>query len=49
LKGVWQHAPHFHNGSAATLEEVVQTYNAKQFLGLTPVQVNDLAQYLKSL
>ena len=49
LKGVWQHAPYFHNGSAATLEEVVQTYNAKQALGLTAQQVNDLAQYLKSL
>jgi mono/diheme cytochrome c family protein/cytochrome c5 len=49
LKGVWQHAPYFHNGSAATLEDVVQTYNAKQFLGLTPQQVSDLAQYLKSL
>ncbi len=49
LKGVWQHAPYFHNGSAATLEAVVQTYNTKQFLGLTPAQVNDLAQYLKSL
>ncbi len=49
LKGVWQHAPYFHNGSAATLEDVVQTYNAKQFLGLTPAQVSDLAQYLKSL
>ena len=49
LKGVWQHAPYFHNGSAATLEEVVQTYNAKQFLGLTQQQVSDLAQYLKSL
>jgi mono/diheme cytochrome c family protein len=49
LKGVWQHAPYFHNGSAATLEDVVRTYNTKQFLGLTPAQVNDLAQYLKSL
>lgn len=49
LKGVWQHAPYFHNGSAATLEDVVQTYNAKQLLGLTPAQVKDLAQYLKSL
>src|SRR5688572_14311986 len=49
LKGVWQHGPYFHNGSAATLEDVVQTYNAKQFLGLTPAQVNDLSQYLKSL
>ena len=49
LKGVWQHAPYFHNGSAATLEAVVQTYNARQLLGLTPAQVSDLAQYLKSL
>ena len=49
LKGVWQHAPYFHNGSAATLEDVVKTYNTKQFLGLTPAQANDLAQYLKSL
>ncbi len=49
LKGVWQHAPYFHNGSAATLEDVVQTYNAKQSLGLTPAQVSDLTQYLKSL
>ena len=49
LKGVWQHAPYFHNGSAPTLEAVVQTYNTKQFLGLTPAQVSDLAHYLKSL
>jgi len=49
LKGLWQHAPYFHNGSAPTLEAVVQTYNAKQLLGLTPAQVNDLAQYLRSL
>ena len=25
LKGVWQHAPYFHDGSAATLEDVGQT------------------------
>ena len=49
LQGVWQHPPYFHNGSAATLEDVVRTYNTKQFLRLTPAQVNDLAQYLKSL
>ena len=23
LKGVWQHAPYFHDGSAATLDDVV--------------------------
>ncbi len=49
LKGAWQHAPYFHDGSAATLEDVVQTYNAKQALGLTAQQMADMAQYLKSL
>ena len=49
LKGIWQHAPYFHNGAAPTLEAVVDTYNAKQSLGLTASQIADLAQYLKSL
>jgi cytochrome c2 len=49
LKGVWQHAPYFHNGTAPTLQAVVETYNTKQALGLTPTQMSDLAQYLKSL
>ena len=30
LKGVWQHAPYFHDGSAATLEQVVATYNTRR-------------------
>src|SRR5262249_36865913 len=34
LKGVWQHAPYFHNGSAATLEAVVDTYDSRKALGL---------------
>ena len=49
LRGVWQHAPYFHDGSAATLEDVAQTYNRKRALGLTAQDVADLAQYLKSL
>ena len=49
LKGLWQHAPYFHNGTAATLDAVVQTYNTKQSLGLTAAQMSDLTQYLKSL
>lgn len=49
LRGVWQHAPYFHNGTAATLDAVVQTYNAKRALGLTAEQMADLVQYLKSL
>jgi cytochrome c peroxidase len=49
LRGVWQHASYFHNGSAASLRDAVATYNARQFLGLSGAQVNDLAEYLKSL
>lgn len=49
LKGVWQHAPYFHDGSAATLEDVGRAYDAKRALGLTAQEIADLAQYLKSL
>ena len=49
LKGVWQHPPYFHNGSAATLADVVNTYNARRSLGLTDAEKTDLVQYLKSL
>ena len=49
LKGVWQHAPYFHDGSAATLEAAAQTYNTRMSLGLNNSQVADLAQYMKSL
>ncbi|WP_029002178.1 c-type cytochrome [Azohydromonas australica] len=49
LRGVWQHPPYFHNGTAATLEEVVQTYNRKKALYLTDAEIADLVQYLKSL
>lgn len=49
LKGLWQHPPYFHDGSAATLEEVGEIYNRKRQLGLTAQQIADLAQYLKSL
>jgi mono/diheme cytochrome c family protein/cytochrome c5 len=48
LRGAWQHAPYFHDGSAATLEEVAATYNTRRSLGLTPQEIADLAQYLKS-
>jgi cytochrome c peroxidase len=49
LRGIWQHPPYFHNGTAQTLDAVVQTYNEKKCLGLTPEEVADLVQYLKSL
>jgi len=48
LKGAWQHPPYFHDGSAATLEDVAATYNIRRSLGLTAQEIADLAQYLKS-
>ena len=33
LQGLWQHAPYFHDGSAATLSDVVATYNSAQIVG----------------
>ena len=48
LRGVWQHPPYFHDGSAATLEDVAAVYNTKRSLGLSPQEIADLAQYLKS-
>jgi len=49
LKGVWQHPPYFHNGSAATLDDVVAMYNGRMALGLSAEEIADLVQYLKSL
>ena len=49
LRGVWQHPPYFHNGTAATLADVVQAYDTRKSLGLTRAQRDDLVQYLKSL
>ena len=49
LRGLWQHAPYFHNGTAATLQDVVETYDAIKGLHLTAQQKAELAEYLKSL
>ena len=49
LRGNWQHAPYFHDGSAASLDDVVATYNRKRGLGLSAQDARDLAQYLRSL
>jgi mono/diheme cytochrome c family protein len=49
LQGLWQHPPYFHNGSAPTLQAVVQRYDARQGLGLTAADAADLVQYLKSI
>jgi hypothetical protein len=49
LRGLQQHPPYFHDGSAATLNEVVDHYNRVLALGLTSAQRSDLVEYLKSL
>jgi hypothetical protein len=49
LRGLWQHAPYFHDGSAASLEDVVRHYEAALGLRLTDGQRADLVQYLKSI
>jgi len=49
LRGLWQHAPYFHNGVAPTLEAVVELYNTRKGLNLTSQQKADLVQYLKTL
>lgn len=49
LRALALHPPYFHNGVAATLQEVVDLYVAKQGLQLTPQEQADLVEYLKSL
>jgi hypothetical protein len=49
LRALATHPPYFHDGSAATLEDVVTHYNTTLDLGLTPPQQADLVEYLKSL
>ena len=49
LRALWQHPPYFHDGSAATLEDVVKHYNSVRNLRFTDADQRDLVQYLKSL
>ena len=49
LEGAWQHPPYFHNGIAATLDDVVTLYNDRKALGLSENQQRDLVEFLKSL
>lgn len=49
LRGLWQHPPYFHDGSAATLADAVSHYNRVLTLGLTAEQQATLVEFLKSL
>ena len=49
LRGLLQHPPYFHDGSAADLPAVVEHYNRQVRLRLSERQKADLVEYLKSL
>jgi cytochrome c peroxidase len=49
LRALWQHPPYFHDGSAQTLDAVVEHYDRVRNLKLRRGQKRDLVQYLMSL
>lgn len=49
LRGLAARAPYFHNGAAATLDEVVDFYNQRFQMNLSDEQKRDLVAFLKSL
>jgi cytochrome c peroxidase len=49
LRGLAARAPYFHNGSAATLADVVNFYDERFSIGFTDRQKTDLVNFLNSL
>jgi cytochrome c peroxidase len=49
LRALAARAPYFHNGSAATLEDVIDFYESRFKLGLTAQERADLIAFLKAL
>jgi mono/diheme cytochrome c family protein len=49
LRGLWQHPPYFHDGSARTLEDVVEHYVRTRNLQLSRGEKRDLVHFLRSL
>ncbi len=49
LRGLVTHPPYFHDGSEATLADVVDHYDRVRHLNLTAEQKRDLMEYLKTL
>jgi cytochrome c peroxidase len=49
LRGLAARAPYFHNGSAATLRDVVEFYDQRFGIGFTEQQKADLVVFLNSL
>jgi hypothetical protein len=49
LRGLAGRAPYFHNGSATTLDEVVDFYESRFHIGLSPQERSDLLAFLRAL
>lgn len=49
LRGLAARGPYFHNGSAATLNEVVEFYNQRFQMDLTEQEKHDLVSFLRTL
>jgi hypothetical protein len=49
LRGLWQHPPYFHDGSAPDLLAVVNHYDRLFGLGLSAQQKADLVEFLRTL
>jgi cytochrome c peroxidase len=49
LRGLAARGPFFHNGSAATLSQVVQFYSTRFQMNLNPQQLVDLQNFLAAL
>jgi hypothetical protein len=49
LRALWQHPPYFHDGSAATLRDVVEHYDDFFGFELSRAETQDLVEFLKSL
>ncbi len=49
LRNLSARPPYFHNGTAATLEDVVEFYNRRFNMNMPPHEQQDLANFLKAL
>lgn len=49
LRGLQMRPPFFHDGSAATLQDVIAFYNTRFSIGLTTKEQNDLLAFLQAL
>ena len=49
LRALAARAPYFHNGAAASLDEVIDFYERRFNLGLTPQERSDLLAFLRAL